>query len=68
MRPFGSLGCVELLVILAVLLLVIYPVARILRRTGHSPWLAVAVIIPLGNLALLWYVAFSRWPHVEQNP
>jgi len=40
------------------------PVARILRRTGFSPWLAILVIMPIVNLFALWLFAFNEWPGV----
>ncbi|MEA2166121.1 MAG: hypothetical protein QOK37_4248 [Thermoanaerobaculia bacterium] len=40
---------------------IIWPAARISRRTGHSPWLALAALIPLANIALLWFLALSPW-------
>jgi len=57
-----------MLAIVAVLYLVVilWPVARICRRTGHSPWLAVLAVIPLANVGLLWFIALSRWSSTAQ--
>ncbi len=63
----GSISFPELLIVLLVAVFIIWPVARILRRIGYSPWLGVAAIVPLLNLALLWFIAFSRWPAAERN-
>ncbi|MEA2329667.1 MAG: hypothetical protein QOE68_4626 [Thermoanaerobaculia bacterium] len=40
---------------------VIWPATVICRRVGYSPWLGFLAIVPLANLALLWFVAFSPW-------
>lgn len=59
------LGIPELLVVLfwiATLAVIAWPAARILGRIGYSPWLAVLVPIPVGNLVLLWFVAYAQWP------
>lgn len=58
----GRIAVEEFLVILAVAILVVVPVARICRRAGYSPWLAALVFLPVANLALLYFLAFARWP------
>ena len=40
----------------------IVPVARIFKRVGLNPWLAILTVIPLVNLFGLWFFAFSPWP------
>jgi len=62
---FGSVGFPELFVVIvicAVLLVVMWPAARICRRTGYSPWLGVLAVIPLANVLLLWFIALAQWP------
>lgn len=52
-----------IVVILAVsLVAVVWPAARICQRAGFSPWLGVLIVVPLANILLLWFVAFSPWP------
>jgi hypothetical protein len=62
---FG-LGLSEFAVVLVVAALssavVAIPAARICRRIGFSPWLGIAAIIPIANLALLWFIAVAEWP------
>jgi len=58
----GSLGFPELAVIFGCLVLIIWPTGRICRRIGFSPWLGVLAAVPLVNLFLLWFIAFSQWP------
>ena len=46
-------------------LLVFWPTIRILKRLGLTPWMSVLIIIPVGNLLLLWIVAYSDWKNVQ---
>jgi uncharacterized membrane protein YhaH (DUF805 family) len=48
-------------------LLLLPPVARILRRTGHSQWWCLLAFIPVANLLGLWMLAYARWPAVDKN-
>lgn len=58
---FG-LGMPELLVILVVGVLIMWPAGRICAKAGYSPWLGVLAAIPMANLALLWFLALAAWP------
>ena len=55
-------GIAHWLFFIVVVLLIIYPVGRILRRLGFSPFWSVLVFIPLLNLLSLWILAFADWP------
>ncbi|HEX9459224.1 MAG TPA: hypothetical protein VGA84_08780 [Thermoanaerobaculia bacterium] len=59
---FGSLGLPELLVILVLAGAIIWPATRICAKAGYSPLLGFVAIIPIGNVFLLWFLAFSEWP------
>jgi hypothetical protein len=68
----SSFGVPELAVIFAMFfvfagigLLMLWPVGRILRRMGFSPWLSLLYIIPLVNLVVPWVIAYSDWPKVQ---
>ena len=41
---------------------IVPPFWMILPRAGLSPYWSLAALIPLGLPALLWYLAFARWP------
>jgi hypothetical protein len=61
----NNVGAPELsitLIIALVLLAVVWPATRICRRVGLSPWLGVFAVVPIANLALLWYLALAEWP------
>ncbi len=37
-------------------------------QLGYSAWLGLLAVAPVANLALLWFVAFSKWPVVGDSP
>jgi len=43
------------------------PAARILKRAGFSPWLALLVLVPTINVICLWVFAFVDWPALKQD-
>lgn len=47
-------------------LLTVVPVWKILVRVGLSGWLSLLSVIPIVGLAVLWLLAFGRWP-VEKS-
>ncbi|MGC1461628.1 MAG: hypothetical protein WA802_05465, partial [Terracidiphilus sp.] len=46
-------------IILAALAIVIIPFWFICKKAGFSPWLSLLNVIPLGNLILIYVLAFS---------
>jgi len=67
---FGAIGVPELVILFFlafVSLAVVWPAARICRRAGFSPWLGVLIVVPIGNVLLLWYLAVSPWPAVPES-
>jgi uncharacterized membrane protein YhaH (DUF805 family) len=60
--PGGIALFLPLLFILPILLI---PVARILRRTGHSRWWCLLGFIPFVNLIGLWVLAYVPWPAID---
>lgn len=52
----------ELVIVLVVGVLFIWPAARLCAKAGFSPWLGVLVVIPLANVALIWFLALAQWP------
>ena len=65
------IGMPELVVVavmVAMTLLVIWPMAMICRRIGFSPWLGILAAVPLANVVLLWFLALSPWPKGDAGP
>ena len=48
-------------VILVVYIVIIVPFWFICKKAGFSPWLSLINIIPLGNLILIYILAFAEW-------
>jgi hypothetical protein len=66
-----GLGVPELFIILVIVAIIplalIWPAMRICRKAGFSQWFGLLIVIPLANIFLLWFVAFSPWPAVPDN-
>jgi hypothetical protein len=43
-------------------LVLIPPAWKLCSRAGFPRWFSFAMIIPLANLTLLYFIAFSQWP------
>jgi len=54
------------LILMLLILLIVWPVRKILRRMGFSGWWAVVMFIPAANYIGLWVLAESPWPKLEQ--
>jgi hypothetical protein len=64
-----SITIIRVVVGVLVIPLFIIPFWRIFSRAGFPGVLAILMLIPLVNLIVLYYVAFSRWnvkPDIER--
>lgn len=55
---FGGLGFLWMLV---VGLIAVIPAWRICQRTGYPGVLGLLILVPIANIILLYFIAFSRW-------
>jgi len=46
---------------IVMLAVVIIPCWFICKKAGFSPWLSLINVIPIGNLVLLYVLAFAEW-------
>jgi predicted signal transduction protein with EAL and GGDEF domain len=62
----AQIGLPELLTVSLVatslLVVTVLPFWMIFKKAGFSPWLALTQLVPLVNLAALFYLAFAEWP------
>jgi len=59
---FG-LGSSEILLILIIgFVLFILPYCKIFAKAGFSRWLGLLMVIPIVNIGLLFFFAFTKWP------
>ena len=49
------------LIILICLAIIIIPFWFICKKAGFSPWLSLLNVVPLGNLILIYVLAFAQW-------
>jgi len=56
-----------LIVVLVCLAIVLIPFWFICKKAGFSPWLTLLNIIPLGNLVLIYVLAFAEWKVVPAS-
>ena len=66
---FGSIGLPELVVVLFIFLVSLiwmWPVWRIVSKTGHPGPLSLLFLIPVVNIGMLFYLAMSEWPIEKQ--
>ena len=63
---FRSIGLPELLVIAIVFGLFFWPWAEIFSKAGYSRWWCLTVYIPVVNLVVLFWFAFSDWPTLKR--
>jgi hypothetical protein len=54
------------IIYLAVMAVMLWPFAEILKRSGRSPWLVLLMFVPFVNLFVYFWMAFGRWPVLEQ--
>ena len=60
-------GPVHWLVFIVLVVVVLYPIGRILSRMGFSPLWSVLVFAPLINLVALWVLASIDWPEQKDR-
>ncbi|WP_025769419.1 hypothetical protein [Thioalkalivibrio sp. HK1] len=52
----------QLILFAIVIFFSIWPFWRIWKRTGHSGWPSLLIMIPLVNIAMIYVLAFKAWP------
>jgi len=68
----GSIGVPEIMLILGIwvacmILILLIPYWKIFGKAGFSPALSLLMVIPLVNIATLYYLAFSDWPSLRRS-
>jgi len=62
----GSLSIYQWLIIIFFIVILSFPIARILSRIGFSKWWTIVYFIPFVNIVGIWILAYSRWPAVDR--
>jgi hypothetical protein len=61
-RLVHSVSVPEIVVILGAGGIFVVPFWRILAKAGYPEWLSLLMLLPGFNLAILFFLAFSKWP------
>jgi len=56
-----------MITMLVMMVLIILPFWFIFSKTGYSEWLSLLMVIPIVNIAMLYFLAFSKWPSQRQT-
>ena len=52
----------QILIILFILAILLWPAMRVLNRAGFSRWWSPIILIPVVNVVMVWVFAFAEWP------
>ena len=67
----GGLGLTESMVICFIavflMLIIVLPYWKIFGKAGFSSWFSVLMVMPLVNIAMLFFLAFAEWPSLKQQ-
>ena len=55
----------QLLAIVLVVAVIIWPYWRIFGKAGFAPWLGLLMVVPLVNIIMTFFLAFAPWPALE---
>lgn len=58
----GSIGIQQILVVLFLVIPAVLAWAKIFSKAGYTPWLALTLFVPLVNVLVMLWFAFSEWP------
>jgi hypothetical protein len=61
-----SISIWHALFVIAFIVALSIPIARILTRIGYSKWWTIVYFIPFVNIVGIWTLAYSRWLAVDQ--
>jgi len=50
------------LVLLITIGIYVVPIGHLLARLGLNRWLSLLTLVPVVNIAALWFLAYSKWP------
>ena len=62
---FG-LGIPEFIIMIIIGVVIVLPNWKIFSKAGFPGWLSFIMIIPIANILLEYYFAFSKWPVITE--
>lgn len=67
MMPGPSMWPLGPPMMLVIAALIITPFWFIFKKAGYSQWLSLLMVVPIVNLAMLFFLAFSDWPRLRET-
>ena len=58
-----QMGFSGLIMFLIMTILIILPFWFIFSKAGHSKWLSLLMVVPMVNIVMLYFLAFSTCPN-----
>jgi len=58
-----QMGFSGIIMFLIMTTLIILPFWFIFSKAGHSKWLSLFMVVPIVNIVMLYFLAFSTWPN-----
>jgi hypothetical protein len=62
-----GLGSLEVIVVLFIAAIIIFPFWKIFSKAGFPGWYGLLILIPVGNIIMLLFLAFAEWPVLRKN-
>ena len=62
-----QMGFSGLVMFLIMAVLIILPFWFIFAKAGHSKWLSLLMVVPVVNIVMLYFLAFSTWPNQRET-
>jgi hypothetical protein len=63
----GSFSLWHWLIVLLIIVIIYYPIYKIIRRAGFSGWWVLVSFVPVVNVIAIWFFAFCKWPNLNEN-
>ena len=60
-------GPIELALILVIVIVFVLPFWEICTNAGFPGWISLAMLIPMANFLLPYFLAFSDWPALRDR-
>jgi hypothetical protein len=49
------------------IVILLLPYWRIFKKAGYSPALSLLMLLPIVNIIMLYFLAFSEWPILKKD-
>ena len=57
----------EYLFIFIFMLFTLWLGSRIVEKAGYPKWFVLCLLIPILNIIMIWFFAFSKWPNLKSH-